>query len=89
MSSNYYILVATDYATKWVEACAVRINATVITPKFLYEHIFMKFGCPLTIVITQGTHFINDAIRYLIEYFNLKHTSSTIYYPQEMDKLNL
>ncbi len=42
----------------------------------------MRFGCPLTIVTNQGTHFINDAIRYLTNHFILKHTSSTIYYPQ-------
>ncbi len=48
----------------------------------LYEHIFTKFGCPLNIVTNQGTHFINDAIKYLIDHFILRHTSSTIYYPQ-------
>jgi len=42
----------------------------------------MRFGCPLTIVTNQGTHFINDAIRYLTNHFILKHTSFTIYYPQ-------
>jgi hypothetical protein len=48
----------------------------------LYEYIFTIFGCPLIIVIDQGTHFINDAIRYLINHFILKHTSYTIYYSQ-------
>jgi hypothetical protein len=33
-------------------------------------------------VTDQGTHFINDAIRYLTDHFILKHTNSTIYYPQ-------
>jgi hypothetical protein len=80
--SNCYILVATNYATKWVEAWAFHINTATITVKFLYEHIFMKFGCPLTIMIDQGTHFINDAIKYLTDHFIFRHTSSTIYYPQ-------
>ncbi len=30
----------------------------------------------------QGTHFINDAIKYFTDHFILKHTSSIIYYPQ-------
>jgi hypothetical protein len=76
---NKYILVAIDYATKWVEAKALRTNIVV---NFLYECILTKFGCPLTIVIDQGVHFINDAIKYLIDHFLLKHVSSTTYYPQ-------
>jgi hypothetical protein len=42
----------------------------------------MKFGFPLTIVTNQGTHFISDAIRYLIDHFIFKHISYTIYYSQ-------
>jgi hypothetical protein len=36
----------------------------------------------LTIVIDQGVQFINDAIKYLIDHFILKHMSSTTYYLQ-------
>ncbi len=50
--------------------------------KFLYDDILTWFGYPLTIVIDQGTHFINDVIRYLIDHFILIHISSTVYYPQ-------
>jgi hypothetical protein len=65
-----------------VEAQALHTNIVVVTTKFLYKHILTRFGCPLTIVTNQGTHFINDAIKYLNEHFTLKHTSSTICYPQ-------
>ncbi len=65
-----------------MEARALHTNTTVVIVKFLYDHILTRFGCPLTIVTNQGTHFINDDIRYLIDHFILRHTSSTIYYPQ-------
>jgi len=55
MSRNWNILVATYYATKWVEARALYIDIVIVTAKFLYEHIFMRFGCPLTIVTNQST----------------------------------
>ncbi len=80
MSCNWYILIATDYVTKWVEARALCTNIVAITAKFFYEHILMRFGCPLTIVIDQGTHFINNAIKYLIDHFILIHTSYSTYY---------
>jgi hypothetical protein len=80
MSGNRYILVATNYATKWVEAWTFYTNIVVVTAKFLYEHIFTRFGCPLTIVIDQGTHFINNAIKCLTNHFIFRHTNYIIYY---------
>jgi hypothetical protein len=64
-----------DYATKWVEARALKIDNVVITTKFFYEYILTRFHCPLTLVIDQGVHFINDVIKYLINHFLLKYVN--------------
>jgi hypothetical protein len=66
---NKYILIATYYVTKWVETQALKTNTIVVTTKFMYECILTMFGCPLIIVIDQGVHFINDAIKYLTKEF--------------------
>ncbi len=47
------ILVATNYATKWVETKAFKTNITTIITKFLYECILTQFECPFTIVIDK------------------------------------
>jgi hypothetical protein len=84
---NNYILIAIDYATKWVEEKALRTNTTTLIAKNLYECISTKFGRPLIIVIDQEVHFINEAIKYLMDHFLLKHVSSTTYYPQRNGQL--
>ena len=55
---NKYILEATDYCTKWVEAKALRENTATVTSKFLYEHIWCWFGCPIELIGDQGSHFL-------------------------------
>ncbi len=65
-----------------METRALCTNVIVVTAIFLYDHIFIRFGCPLTIVTNQGIHFINDNIHYLTNHFIFKHTNSTVYYPQ-------
>jgi hypothetical protein len=79
---NKYIFVATYYATKWVETRVLTINIAIVTVNFLYECVLTRFGCPFIIVINQGVHFNNDAIKYLTNHILMKHVSSTTYYLQ-------
>ena len=69
-----YILVTTDYLTKWVESKATIKNNARTTAKFLYENIFARYGLPIELMSDQGTHFINEVIEYLLQEF-IGHSS--------------
>ena len=45
-----YIIVATDYVTKCVEAKATQKNDARTMAKFLYEYVFIRYKLPIEIV---------------------------------------
>ena len=79
---NRYILVATDYTTKWVEAVALQKNDARVTARFLFENIITRFGCPLELVSDRGTHFLNSTIEALTRVYLIKHRATTPYNPK-------
>ena len=77
-----YIIVATNYLTKWVEAKATVKNDARTTAKFLYEYVFTCYGLPIDIVSDQGVHFINEVIKFVLKEFMVIHRWSAPYHPQ-------
>lgn len=77
-----YILVATDYVTKWAEAIATKMNSAQMVATFLYENIITRFGCPKELVSDRGTHFINSTIAAFTEKYEIRHRKTTPYHPR-------
>jgi transposase InsO family protein len=80
-----YIITATEYLTRWVEARAFKDYSSTTTTCFIFDDIITRFGCPKNIMSDQGTHFINKTIEALTQEFEVHHQKSTPYHPQVND----
>ncbi|XP_057444282.1 uncharacterized protein LOC130736467 [Lotus japonicus] len=78
----YYILLAVDYVSKWVEAKATRTNDSRVVVDFVRSNIFCRFGIPRAIISDQGTHFCNRSMQALLKKYGVVHRISTPYHPQ-------
>ena len=58
-----WILAATDYFTKWVEAVPMKNVTAKDVVNFVKEHIVYRFGIPQMITTDQGTVFTADELR--------------------------
>lgn len=77
-----YILVCTDYVTKWVEAKALPFSNEKYVVNFIFEDIFTCFDIPREIVTNQGFQFTSNMVEGLVEEYNIKHRKSTPDHPQ-------
>jgi hypothetical protein len=60
-----YILVCTDYVTKWVETKTLFRATEKSVVEFIYEDIFTRFGVLQEIVTAQGTQFTSKLMKEL------------------------
>jgi ribonuclease HI len=76
-----WILTATDYFTKWIEAVPTRSTSHKVIISFL-EDILARFGCPSKIVTDNASPFRSEPLVKFCEQFGISLTHSTPYYPQ-------
>ncbi|KAM1283668.1 hypothetical protein ACFX13_027331 [Malus domestica] len=77
-----FIIVATDYFTKWVEASAVRSITSATVKTFIETKILYRFGVPETIVTDRGPSFISKEVEEFASKYKIKMIQSSPYYPQ-------
>ena len=77
-----FLLVATDYFSKWVEAEAYASIKDKDVTKFVWKNIICRFGIPQIIVADNGPQFDSIAFRNFCSELNIRNSYSTPHYPQ-------
>jgi hypothetical protein len=77
-----YIVVATDYYTKWPEARAIEKADVKTIAWFLYDEIICRHGCPREILSDRGAVFVSQVVANLVEIMGSHHRLTSAYHPQ-------
>jgi hypothetical protein len=77
-----FVLLATYYFTKWVQAIPLKKVTSENMVEFVKEHIIYRSGIPQTITTDQGGQFISLEFREFTESMGIKLLNSSPYYAQ-------
>ena len=82
VGNKRYLLVGTNYFTKWVEVEPLANIRDVDAKKFVWKNIVTRFGIPRTIISENGLQFDNKAFRRYCYDLGITNRYSTTAYPQ-------
>jgi hypothetical protein len=79
---HQFVLVTTDYFTKWMEAVPLKNRTYKEVIHSILEQIFYRFDIPQTLTMDQGSSFMSHQGREFAESLKIKILSSSLYYAQ-------
>uniref|UniRef100_A0A2N9G7V6 Uncharacterized protein n=1 Tax=Fagus sylvatica TaxID=28930 RepID=A0A2N9G7V6_FAGSY len=77
-----FLIVATDYFTKWVEAEPLSHIREVDTKRFLWKSIITRFGIPWAVISDNGTQFEGKLFKGFCSELGIRNFFSSPGYPQ-------
>uniref|UniRef100_A0A2N9IEJ0 Integrase catalytic domain-containing protein n=1 Tax=Fagus sylvatica TaxID=28930 RepID=A0A2N9IEJ0_FAGSY len=80
--NRQWLIVATDYFTKWVEAEPLTHITDVDSKKFIWKNIITRFGIPRVLVSDNGTQFDSGLLKAFCEQYGIRNHFSMPTYPQ-------
>jgi len=79
---NKYIIVATEYLSKWPVAQPLKDIKASTVAEFFHDSIICQYGAPKIILTDQGSSFNNEMFNALCGVMEVKHKLSAAYHPQ-------
>ena len=77
-----FLIVATDYFTKWVEAEPLATITSKKIEEMVWKNIICRFGLPRVLVADHGKQFDCDAFRDFCARMNIRLSLASVSYPQ-------
>ena len=77
-----FILVATDYFTKWEEAASYANVTRKVVVKFIKKEIICRYRLLRKIITDKATNLNNKMVKEMCEDFKIQHHNSTPYRPK-------
>ncbi|UYV66976.1 hypothetical protein LAZ67_4003508, partial [Cordylochernes scorpioides] len=79
---NRWIIVCTDYMTRYAITKAIPDGGAIETAKFLVENVILKHGAPREMITDRGRNFISQVIKEINALCGIVHRFTTAYHPQ-------
>jgi transposase InsO family protein len=79
---NAYILVITDFFTKWVVVVPLANTTALVTAKALVDKVILYHGPPRTVVRDRGFNFTSKLFTSFCKTLDIKYLKLTAYHPQ-------
>jgi hypothetical protein len=82
LAQHIWILMATNYSTKWIEAIPTKQATDVVSIQFLETNILLIFGFPINIITDNTAALKSKKMEKFCEDYNITLGHSIAYYPQ-------
>ena len=79
---NKYVIVFSDYFTKWPEAFAVKNADAATTAKLFVEEILCRHSAPRKLLSDRGKNFLSKVVKDVCQLVNTSKVNTTSYHPE-------
>ena len=81
-AGNLYIIVFTDYLTRWVEAFATPDHTAMTVARVLLDGVVARHGPPRVLLSDNGAEFRSQLLKAITELMGMERRFSSPYHPQ-------